>query len=49
MRTQSGHDKGEWLVPRTDRHKTAIDFDKAHPRHKIEILRAGYTGDNNTE
>jgi len=29
MRTQIGHDKGEWLVPRTVRCYMAIDFDKS--------------------
>jgi len=46
MRTQSIHDKGERLIPRTVRHIKAIDVDKAPQRHSIEILRAGYIGRN---
>jgi len=42
MRTQSIHDKGEQLVPRTFRHNKAMDFDKDQQKHSIEILRAGY-------
>jgi hypothetical protein len=42
MRTQSNHDKGELLVPRTVRHNKAIDVGKAHQRHSIEFLLAGY-------
>jgi len=41
MRPQSDRDDGEWLVPRTVRRYKAIDVDKAHQRHSIEILPTG--------
>jgi len=50
MTTQSEHGNGEWLVPRTVRRYMAINVDKAHQRHSIETLPAGYIGkDDNTE
>jgi len=44
MQTQSGHDKGEWLVSRTVRRFKSTDGDKAHHRHSIVTLLAGYKG-----
>ena len=48
--TQSDHDKGEWLVPRTIRRFKSTDGDKANQRHSIEVIPPGYIErDDNTE
>jgi len=44
MRTQSIHDKGRRLVPRTVRRNKVMDVDKDPQTHSIEISPAGYTG-----
>jgi len=44
MRTQSNHAKSERLVSRKVRRLKAIDVDKDHQRHSIEILLAGFIG-----